>query len=56
MDITEYLSGSSKSCKLAIKDNGTTTYFDIKLNGSGGYSLSSSDSPEGSSDAYTIVD
>jgi len=56
VDITENLSGSSKSCKLAIKDNGTTTYFDIKLNGSGGYSLSSSDSPEGSSDAYTIVD
>ncbi|MCD7763487.1 MAG: hypothetical protein LUI14_09895 [Lachnospiraceae bacterium] len=56
VDITEYLSESSKSCKLAIKDNGTTTYFNIKLNGSGGYSLSSSDSPEGSSDAYTIVD
>lgn len=55
VDITEYLSGSSKSCKLAIKDNGTMTYFDIKSNGSSGYSLSSSDSPEGSADDYTVV-
>ncbi|MCD8011736.1 MAG: hypothetical protein LUG99_00895 [Lachnospiraceae bacterium] len=55
VDITEYLSGSSKSCKVAIQDNETTTYFDIKSNGSGGYSLSYSDSPEGSADAYTIV-
>ena len=55
VDITEYLSGSSKSCKVAIKDNGTTTYFDIKSNGSGGYSLARSDSPQGSADAYTIV-
>ncbi|MCD8348020.1 MAG: hypothetical protein LUD16_08775 [Lachnospiraceae bacterium] len=54
VDITEYLS-ESRNCKLAINDNGTVTYFDIESNGSGGYSLSASDSPEGSAEDYTIV-